>query len=538
MVQPADKDRYFRRSLSVPEPALRRTRPQLSSRRQRRGRGFSGVAALQPIEIPKPQILRRRLPTLELWGEEELRLVEARADRILAEVGVAFPDDAEARALLTKAGATVEGDLVMFEPGLARSLCRTAPKHFDMLARNPDRHLHFGDDAVVFMPSYGSPFVTCLDRGRRYATLEDFENLVKLAYMSPYLHHSGGTVCEPVDRPVNKRHLDMLYAHLRYSDKPFMGSVTAPERAEDSLAMARIAFGDATFEQNCVIQGNINVNSPLVYDAIMTGALKAYARAGQCPVISPFILAGAMSPVTQVAALAQALAELLAGIALTQVIRPGCPVIAGSFLTTMNLKTGAPTFGTPEAHLSSLAFGQLIRRLGLPLRTGGHLTASKCADAQAMQESATSMMSGLMAGSNFVFHAAGWLEGGLTVGYEKFMLDLDHCGMMHRFSEGLVVDDESLALDTYTEAPPGHNHLGTSHTLRNFRSANHESSLADVQPYETWVEQGSQSAEQRANIQWKQALQDYSPPYIEPGIDEALRAFMDRRKASMPDAWY
>ena len=508
-----------------------------SRRQRRRPLRPQGSSQIQ-VKIPKHNILRRRTPTLNLWGEEELRAVEARADAILAKVGVDFPEDREARTLLANAGATVRGDRVLFEPGLARSLCQTAPAQFEMFARNPNRRLHFGDNAVVFMPAYGSPFVTCLDRGRRYATLEDFENLVKLAYQTPFLHHSGGTVCEPVDQPVNKRHLDMVYAHLRYSDKPFMGSVTSPERAEDTLKMARIAFGDEAFEQHCVMQGNINVNSPLVYDAVMTGALKAYARAGQCPVISPFILAGAMSPVTQVAALAQALAELLAGIALTQVIRPGCPVVAGSFLTTMNLKTGAPTFGTPEAHLASLAFGQLIRRLNLPVRTGGHLTASKCADAQSMQESATSMMSGLMAGSNFVFHAAGWLEGGLTVGYEKFMLDLDHCGMMHRFAEGLVVDDESLALDAYDEAPPGQNHLGTSHTLRNFRSANFDSDLADVQPFETWAEQGSQSAEQRANAKWKQALQVYIPPQLDPSIDEALRAFMDEKKASMPDAWY
>jgi len=504
--------------------------PSPSSRRRRR-------VVVPPAQPAAPAVLRRSVPTLELLSAENLDRIEARADELLATVGVEFQDDPEACELLARAGATVQGSRVRFEPGLARALCRTAPAEFDMLGRD-GRQVHFGGSSVVFMPAYGSPFVTCLDRGRRYATLHDFENFVKLAYATPYLHHSGGTVVEPVDIPVNKRHLDMVFAHLKYSAKPFMGSVTAPDRAHDSIELARIAFGEQTLERACVIQGNINVNSPLVFDEVMTAALKTYARAGQCVALSPFILAGAMSPVTQAAALAQALAELLAGIALTQIIRPGCPVIFGSFLTTMDLRTGAPTFGTPEAHLSTLAFGQLGRRMNLPIRAGGHLTASKTADAQAMQESATSMLTGLLAGSNFVYHAAGWLEGGLTVGYEKFMLDLDHCGMMHRFAQGLRVDDESLALDAYDEAPPGQNHLGTAHTLRNFRDANYDSALADTLPYETWQEGGAQTAEQRANHAWKQALERYELPPLDKGIEEALTDFINRKKQGVSDAWY
>ncbi|NNE22747.1 MAG: trimethylamine methyltransferase family protein, partial [Rhizobiales bacterium] len=388
---------------------------------------------------------RRKIPVYDLLCEEALCKLEAHADWILKEIGIEFRGDEEALRLFKQAGASVDGERVRFDEGLARALCSTAPGSFRMEGRDPASSITLGGDHVVLMPAYGPPFVSDLEGGRRYATIEDFRNFVKLAYASPWLNHSGGTVCEPVDLPVNKRHLDMVYAHLTCSTKPFMGSVTAPERAEDSIAMARLVFGDSFVDQHCVIQGNINVNSPLVYDHVMSGALKAYARANQSVVVSPFILGGAMGPVTQPALLAQSHAEAMAGIALSQLVRKGAPVVYGNFLTTMNLKTGAPTFGTPEANLSTFAIAQLCRRLGLPLRCGGQLTASKVSDGQAMQESTASMMAGVLAGSNFIFHAAGWLEGGLTMGYEKFVMDLDHCGMMLQMIAGLTIDDDQLA---------------------------------------------------------------------------------------------
>ena len=406
--------------------------PPVSVRSGRRGgRSVRIARRIANATATASPVIRRKTPVYDLLDEEALQRLEAHADWILREIGIEFRGDEEALELFRQAGATVTGSRVQFDTGLARALCATAPSSFRMEGRDPSSSITIGGDHVVFMPSYGPPFVTDLERGRRYATIEDFRNFVKLTFASPWLNHSGGTVCEPVDVPVNKRHLDMVYAHLRWSTKPFMGSVTAPGRAEDSIAMARLVFGDGFLEDNCVIQGNINVNSPLVYDHIMSGALKAYARANQSVVVSPFILGGAMGPVTQPALLAQAHAEAMAGIALGQLVRPGSPVVYGNFLTTMNLKTGAPTFGTPEANLSTFAIAQLCRRLDLPLRCGGHLTASKVADGQAMQESAASMMAGILAGSNFVFHAAGWLESGLTIGYEKFAMDLDHCGMMH-----------------------------------------------------------------------------------------------------------
>ncbi len=488
--------------------------------------------------MQSPSIVRRRIPVYELLDDESLCAIEDQADWILKEIGIEFRGDEEALALFREAGASVDGERVRFDPGLARSLSATAPREFRMESRNPDHAIVLGGDHLVFMPGYGSPFVTDLENGRRYAALEDFENFVKLAYVSPWLHHSGGTVCEPVDIPVNKRHLDMVYAHLRWSDKPFMGGVTGPDRARDSIEMARIAFGAEYLKEHCVIQANINVNSPMVYDGTMSSSLRIYAEAGQSTAISPAIFGGAMGPVTQAAVLAQTHAEILAGIALSQLVRPGTPVVYGNFNTTMNLKSGALTFGTPESNLSNMAFAQLGRRLGVPVRCGGQLTASNTADAHAMQESTSFMMAGIMAGSNFMYHAAGWLEGGLTMSYEKFVMDLDHCGMMLRMVAGLEVDEAAFARDSYFEAGPGQAFFGTGHTLANFENANYGSELPDAGPYETWLENGAPDMQQRAQVRWKQMLADYVAPDIDPAIDEELRDYIAVKKAAVPDQWY
>ncbi len=481
--------------------------------------------------------LRNRLPVYEPYSDEQIIAIAGHADRILDEVGVEFRGDEEALELFRAAGARIDGERVRFDPGLAESLCSTAPSRFDMYGRD-GRALPIGGDHVVFLPAYGPPFVTDLDRGRRYATIDDFRNIVKLTYRTPWLHHSGGTVCEPVDVPVNKRHLDMVYAHLRWSTKPFMGAVTSPDRAEDSIAMARIVFGAEFMEEHCVIQGNINVNSPLVWDDVMSGALKAYARANQGCVISPFIIGGAMGPVTIPALVAQAHAEAMTGIALSQLVRPGSPMVYGNFLTTMNLRSGAPTFGTAESTLATYAVGQLARRLGLPLRCGAHYTASKVADGQAMTESVDSMAAGILAGTNYVIHAAGWLEGGLSFGYEKFAMDLDRCAMLHRQLGGITVDGEQLAMDAYLEAGPGGNYLACGHTMRHYATANHESTLADTNSFEQWTDAGALDAAQRANRQWKQMLEAYEPPPIADAVDRELQAFVDDRRNAVPDAWY
>ena len=504
-----------------------------TSRRSRRGR-----TAGKEIEARAPAYLTRKIPVYELLSEESLQRIEDQTEWILSEIGLEIREDPIALQLFKDAGATVDGERIRFDRGHVRELCQTAPKNYTMHARHPDNNIEIGGNNLVLGPAYGSPFVSDLKGGRRYGTIEDFQNFIKLTYLTPHLHHQSGTVCEPVDVAVNKRHLDMVYAHLRYSNKPFMGSVTAPERAEDSLDMARLVFGEDFMNKNMVIQGNINVNSPLVYDDTMTGALRTYAAANQGNVISPFILGGAMSPVTQPALIAQAHAEAMVGIALTQLVRPGAPVVYGSFLTTMDLKTGAPTFGTPESSLATMAISQLCRKLGLPFRCGGHLTASKIADAQAMQESTDTMNPAIMAGANFIFQSAGWLEGGLTIGYEKFIMDADRCGAIARMVDGLILDDNAFAADAYEEAGIGNNFLGVAHTMRNYRTANYRAELADTNSFEQWTDDGSKDMQQRAYERWTQMLHEYEAPPIDEDIDEALLEFIAKKKASMEDAWY
>ncbi len=513
--------------------------PRSTSRaaRSRPARGRRARRTEQAAKAVAPA--RRLIPAYELLEETALARMEAQADWLLETVGMEFRGDPIALALFREAGAKIEGERVRFEAGLARALCATAPQHFTLHARNPAKSVSLGGDSLVLMPGYGSPFVSDLDRGRRYASLEDFRNFVRLAYQTPYLHHSGGTVCEPVDVPVNKRHLDMVQAHLTLSDKPFMGGVTAPERAEDSIAMARIVFGAEALERQAVMQGNINVNSPLVFDETMSGSLRVYAAANQCVCISPAIFGGAMGPVTPAAIAAQTLAEAMAGIALAQLVRPGSPVVFGSFHSTMNLRSGALTFGTPEANLVTFALAQLGRRLGVPVRSGGgQITAANTPDGQAMQDSANAMWATVMSGANQVWHAAGWLEGGLTLSYEKFILDLDNCGALLRMVQGMAVSEESLSPESYAEAGPGQNFLSTRHTLRHYAEANYESLLPDTGPYETWAEQGSLTAAERANRRWKEMLAAYEPPAMDAGIAAQLEDFVKDRKAGVEDAWY
>ena len=507
------------------------SRRRTGARARKRRRAATGPPAVAGV--------RRRIPIYRLLSEEGLDLIDRTTDRILKEIGIEFRGDAGALALWRKAGADVQGERVRFEPGFLKAIIAgTAPRSFTQHARNPERSVLIGQDNVVFAPAYGAPFVHDMDGGRRYGTLADFENLVKLTFESPWLHHSGGTVCEPVDQPVNKRHLDMVYAHLRYSDKPFMGSVTTPERAEDSIEMARIVFGERFADEHCVIMGNINMNSPLVYDRAMSGSLRAYARANQCPVVVPFILGGATGPVSMAGAVAQSLAEVMAGVALGQLERPGSPAVFGNFLTTVNLKTGSPTFGTPEAALGSFAAAQLARRIGLPLRCSGAFTSSKLPDAQAMQESVTSLYTALLCGANFILHAAGWLEAALAIGYEKFVLDADHLGAVHTLLAGLALDSDALALDAFEEVGPGNHFFGCAHTLSRYETAFHECEIADTDSYENWSEAGGKDSMMRANAKWKETLRACEPPPLDVSVDEALKEFMARKKASMPDVWH
>ncbi len=508
----------------------------MTGRPRRSGGRAARQAARAAAAVEARPYLTTTLTPHEVLDEAGLELLERNADTILSEIGVDVHYE-HARKAFAAAGAAVDGARVRFPPGMCRELVQTtAPAEFTQHARNPDRSVRIGGRHMVLAPAYGSPFVRDVEGGRRYATIEDFRNFVKLAYASPHLHHSGGTVCEPVDLPVNKRHLDMVHAHLTLSDKPFMGSVTAPERAEDTVAMARIAFGADHLEDHAVVTSLINVNSPLTFDETMFGALRVYAEANQAVLVTPFILAGAMAPVTVAGAATQTLAEALVGMTYAQLVRPGAPVILGSFASSISMQSGAPTFGTPEPSLVLYVMAALARRLGVPFRSGGHLCASKIPDAQAAYESASTMQATMLAGVNFVLHAAGWLEGGLTVGYEKFVMDADQCGMVAKFVEGVDLSPNGQALDAIRAGAPGQHFLGNPHTLANFESAFYVSAVADNNSFEQWQEEGAQDAEQRASRIWRRMLDEYEPPPLDDAVAEELAEYVARRKAAFPDS--
>ncbi len=505
----------------------------LIRKRSRGGRAARQATRANTV-VKAPAYIVRKLKPFEVLDEEGLQIIETNAETILAETGIEFRGDPETLAVLKQAGAEVKGERVRFPRGMCRHIIQSsAPSSYIQHARNPERNVKIGGSSTVFAPGYGCPFVRDLDRGRRYATLEDFQNLVKLTYLSPYMHHSGGTVCEPVDIPVNIRHLDMLYSHMKYSDKAFMGSVTAPERAQDSVDMAKILFGETFIKDHTVITSLINANSPMTFDDMMLGAAKVYARNNQACIITPFILSGAMSPVTVAGTLAQILAEVLAGITFIQAYQPGAPCIFGTFASSISMQSGAPTFGTPEPALVLYGAAQLARRLGLPFRSGGTLAGAKIADAQAAYESANTLTPTLLAGSNFVLHAAGWLEGGLTMGYEKFVMDLDQLGMAHTFSKGIDISTNGQAMDAIAEVGPGKHFLGCGHTQANFQSAFYMSNLADNNSFEQWQEEGGQDVQQRANILWKKMLADYKEPSLDIATDEALHDFIAHRKKTI-----
>jgi trimethylamine--corrinoid protein Co-methyltransferase len=483
-------------------------------------------------EVP---FLTRRLKPVEVLGAEGLALIEENADVLLERVGIEITNFPEALTVFAEHGADVQGTRVRFPRGLCRELVQaTAPARFTQVARNPNRSVVIGDPHMVFAPAYGSPFVRDLENGRRYATIEDFRNFVKLTYLSPQLHHAGGTLCEPVDLPVNKRHFDMIYGHIRYSDKPFMGSVTHPERAQDTVDMAKIVFGDAFVQDNAVILSLCNANSPLSWDHAMLGSAKVYAENNQACLITPFILAGAMAPVTVAGTATQTLAEALCGMAFCQMVRPGAPVVFGSFASSLSMQSGAPTFGTPEPALMLYTMAALARRLGVPFRSGGNLTASKVPDYQAAFESAATFVPTLLAGVNFVLHTAGWLEGGLTMGYEKFILDADQAGAARSLIEGVDLSENGLALEAMIANGPGQHYLGSPHTLANFETAFWRSATADNNSFEQWQEDGARDSTARAHLRWKQMLAEYEAPPLE--ADAELREWIERRKSSFPDS--
>jgi trimethylamine---corrinoid protein Co-methyltransferase len=478
-------------------------------------------------------MLINEMPRFEILDEAAMEELDRGWRRIVSELGIDFLHD-EAIEILRGAGQQVDGQLVKLDPEWILEQVGKAPAEFDLQARNPDRSVHIGGKHMVFSAVYGCPFVR-EGLERRDATYADFENLVRLAQSFPQLDSPGGTICEPNDKPLDSRHLDMVYALLTLSDKPFMGSVTSGPNAADTIAMAEMVFGRESLERTPAVISLINVNSPLRYDDRMLAALLEYAKAGQATVITPFLLMGAMSPVSIPATLAQQVAEALAGIALVQTIRPGCPVVFGSFLSNTDMQSGSPSFGTPESAVGLFCTGQIARHFRLPFRGGGALTSSQVVDAQAGYESMMSLWPTFLAGTNFVMHAAGWLESALVSCYEKIVVDVEQLRMLHEVFKPLTIDEEALAFSAHEEVGQGGHFLGAAHTLERFRECFYRPLVSSTENYERWARNGGNDTATRASEIWRRTLEQYEKPPIEADLEAELRAFVDRRRTELGD---
>lgn len=478
-------------------------------------------------------MLERRLPLLEPLAPDALDAIERGWQRLVAEIGIRF-DHPEALRLLAAAGQRVEGDVVRFDPDWVLEMVAKAPRRFTLHARNPARDIEIGGDHMVFLPVQGPPFVRH-GAERREATLADFEDLCRLAQAVGVLDSAGSLPCEPNDRPLDSRHLDCLRALVTLTDKPFGAHSVSIACVEDALAVARIVFGDRVDREACTYT-NINVNSPLVYDERMLDALLVFARAGQPVLVVPFLLMGAMAPVSVPAALAQQFAEALTGIALMQLVRPGCPAVLGSFLSTTDMKNGSPAFGGPESHVGLLASGQLARRYGLPWRAGGGaLTSSPLPDAQAAWEGMNTMQAAFLAGANWHMHCAGWLEGGLVASFEKAIVDIDMLETLIREFTPLEVDEASLAFDAHAEVGHGGHFFGAAHTMERFRDCFHRPVLATTDNFQRWSKDGSPDAAERATAIHRQLLADFEPPPLDEAVRDEVDAFADRRRRELGD---
>jgi trimethylamine--corrinoid protein Co-methyltransferase len=482
----------------------------------------------QPFRQP-----RHTLAPLELLDPDQIEQLHRASLAILENVGVQF-QDAETLSLWEQAGAQVDhaAQHVRLDGGLVMELVAKAPRTFTWRARNPEHNLLIGENALTFGPCGGMVYVSDLERGRRAGTLADYEDFVRVSHVAPQLHLAGWGQVEPNELPASVRHLHRLRASIRLSDKVLAEVAHGRTITTDCVEMARLVFGDLE-TGGPVIGEVINVSSPLRFDARMLGGLIVYARAGQWTCLTPFILAGAMSPISMAAALGQQNAEALAGVALTQLVRPGAPVLLGGFTTNTDMRSGSPAFGTPEGAWALLAGAQLARRYGLPCRGSGSLTTANVPDAQAMLETQWTLWPAVLARSNLIFHACGWLEGGLTASIEKFVLDLESLGQFQHFLHGLTVDDDTLALESIHAVGAGGHHFGTAHTQARFTTEFYATTLHDRLGYETWAAAGSWEAPRRAHQVWREMLAAYEPPSLDPAIQEALDDYVARREREL-----
>ena len=500
-------------------------------RRGRDARKAARLAETGPDWLPP---LERGLPSVEPVSAEQVERIHDASMDVIEEIGVDFRDDI-ASDMWREAGAKVEGHRVRIDREHLMEIISTAPEEYTMIARNRDRSVTLGKNRTIFTPAYGAPYVQDLDGVRRYATLEDFDNFAKLAYLMPAMHMTGGVLCEPMDIPVPKRHLHMIYSLMKHSDKPFMGSVTSGERAEDTMAMAGILFGEDFVRDNTVMTCLANANTPLVWDKTMLDHVRVYASHNQAVLFSPFVLGGASTAANTLASVVQVNIEALTGVAFHQLVRPGAPAVYGRWLSTVSMKSGAPQSGTPEIDHMNMVTGQMARRYKLPWRCSGMCSSSKAVDAQAGYESARNMYGVLMAGANFVLSTTGYLEGALCQSYSKAALDGEQMEMFYRLGQGVSFDGFDDALAAMREVPPGGYFLGTAHTLANFQEAFVMPELMNSDNYEQWESEGSLDAYQRGLAKASDMLERYEEPFLPDDIDEALRDFIGRRESELPD---
>ena len=501
--------------------------------RVRRGRDARAAKRRTRTRSWLPE-LERRIPWVNLLSDDQVQVIHDASMDVVEEVGVEFRCD-DALALWRDAGAAVDGARVRLDREHLMALVGTAPSSYTMVARDPTHTVTVGNGKTIFTPSYGAPYVLGLDGARRPGTLEDFKNFTKLNHLSPALHMSGGVVCEPMDVPVPKRHLYMTQNLLAYSSKPFMGAVTSKERAEDSLHMAGIVFGQDVVRDTTVMTCLANGNTPLVWDKTMLDSVRVFAAANQATLFSPFVLGGASTPASTVGAVIQVNIEALTGVAFSQLVRAGAPALYGQWVSTVSMKTGAPQAGTPEVCHMNLLTAQMARHYGLPSRCSGSCSSSKMVDAQAGYEAARNMYGVLMAGTNFVLSTTGYLESAMCQSYAKWVLDSEQLEMMYRLGSGVSFDDLNEVLDTMREVPPGGHHLGTAHTLANFQTAFSMPEMMNSDNYEQWLADGALSAEDRATAKCRQLLEEYEEPALDDDVRAELDEFVARRDAELPD---
>ncbi len=474
------------------------------------------------------------MPRYEILSQDAMATLDRGWRRIVSELGIEFMKP-EAVELFRAAGQRVEGEKVFLDPDWVLEQVAKAPREFDMQARNHAHDVHIGGDHMVFSSVYGPPFARRGDV-RRDATMEDFRNFARLAQSFAAIDSVGGVVCEPNDAPLDSRHLDMIYATLTLTDKIFMGNVVSEARAIDTLRMAEMVFGGReSIERTPVCIQLINCNSPLRWDDRMLESQMVYSAANQPVIITPFLLMGAMSPVSIPATLAQQMAETLSGIALSQLVRPGCPVVFGSFLSNIDMQSGSPQFGTPESAIGLLCTGQIARHFNLPFRTGGGLNSSQTPDAQAAYESLMTMLPTFLAGANFVMHTAGWLEGGLVASYEKYIIDVQILeSLIHEFTP-IEFSDETLAFGAHEEVGHGGHFLGAAHTLERFRTCFYRPFLSSSDNFERWTRLGAKDTAARAGEIADKKLEEYVAPELDESVREELAAYVVRRRAELGD---